>query len=104
MLHLQTVFEGSEVNTPDRGPREAEKHGVQAPVGYDAHVDGIPWSTFMVCYGTRGTPWTTVIDRGGLVRFNDFTPAKATHLVKLVDRLLAEDGSRESTQGEGQAP
>jgi hypothetical protein len=85
-FHLQTVFEGEKANTPERGPREAAKYG-KTPVAYDAHVDGARVSVFMHRFGTGGTPWTTVIDRKGKVRYNDFTAADADRLARLIDDL-----------------
>jgi len=87
LFHLQTVFEGHASNTVERGPKEARKHGITVPVGYDAHVDGIPLSTFMLRYGTGGTPWSVVIDKFGIVRFSDFTPEDPAILAQLIERL-----------------
>jgi len=85
-FHLQTVFEGEQANTPERGPREAAKFS-KAPVAYDAHVDGARVSVFMRRFGTGGTPWTTVIDKKGKVRYNGFTAADADSLAKLIADL-----------------
>ncbi len=87
LFHLQTVFEGRSTNTVESGPQETNKHKIKVPVGYDAHIDGVPISTFMLHYGTGGTPWITVIDKKGIVRFNGFAPAKAEVLVQLIDPL-----------------
>ena len=38
-------------------------------------------------YGTGGTPWSTVIDKKGIVRFNDFTPKSVDTLTDLIDQL-----------------
>ena len=90
LFHLQTVFEGHQTNTPERGPREAKKFAVQVPVGYDARLDGSRVSRFMQTFGTGGTPWTVVIDKKGIVRFSDFTPREPRSLVRLIDRLRAD--------------
>lgn len=86
LLHVQTVFEGAAENTPERGPKEALKYGIKAPVGFDARVDGARESLIMERYGTGGTPWTIVIDKKGVVRFNGFTPDSKT-LLALVQEL-----------------
>ena len=88
-LHLQTVFEGPESNNPERGAREAERQRVHVAVGHDARVDGSRLSLFMQRYGTGGTPWTTIIDRRGIVRMNRFTPERA-EMKRLIKALLAE--------------
>lgn len=88
-LHLQTVFEGAQSNTPERGAREAERQRVHVPVGHDARVDGSRLSLFMQRFGTGGTPWTTIIDRRGVVRMNRFTPQRA-EMKRMIEGLLAE--------------
>jgi hypothetical protein len=87
LFHLQTVFEGKTVNTAESGSKETDKYGIKVPVGYDAHIDGVPISTFMLHYGTGGTPWITVIDKKGIVRYNGFAPARAEDLAQLIDPL-----------------
>ena len=47
VFHLQTVWEGTHTNTPERGPKETDKFGVRVPVGFDAHAEGGRTSTFM---------------------------------------------------------
>ena len=87
IFQLQTVFEGQSVNTPETGHLETDKYGIQVPVGFNAHIDGVPVSEFMLHYGTGGTPWITVIDKTGIVRYNDFAPATAAVLERLIDPL-----------------
>jgi len=87
LVHLQTVFEGPRDNTPERGPKEAAKYGIKAPVGFDARVDGAAQSLVMERFGTTGTPWTIVIDRKGVVRFNGFTPPDSKTILALVQDL-----------------
>ena len=86
VFHLQTVFEGASTNTPERGPEEARKYGIQVPVAFDAHVDGARVSSFMAAYGTGGTPWSVVIGKDGVVRFSDFTPDGDT-LARVIEGL-----------------
>ena len=87
ICHIQTVFEGAKENTPERGPKVARKHGVRVPVGFDARVDGASQSLLMERFGTGGTPWTIVIDRKGIVRFNATTPTDSRTIVALVEEL-----------------
>lgn len=57
---VQTVFEGEDVNTPER-LRETQLHyDLDVPFGHDAAVDGYP--TVMRDYHTGGTPWFIVIN------------------------------------------
>jgi len=84
-LAVQTVFEGFDTNTPERALATAERYQLDIPVGHDG-APGTP-STLMRDYRTRGTPWTVIIDREGIVRYSDFhiEPARA---VELIDGLL----------------
>ena len=96
-LHLQTVFEGIETNTPARGAKEAKRQGIAVPTGHDARIDGSRVSLFMQRYGTGGTPWTTVIDRRGVVRLNSFTPEQA-ELRRTISSLVAEPAPQKTGQ------
>ena len=87
IFHLQTVFEGPDFNTPEKGPREAKTHDIQVPVGYDGHIDGDTTSVFMRHYGTGGTPWTIIIDKKGIVRVNEVTPNDVDRLTNLINDL-----------------
>jgi len=87
LCHIQTVFEGAKENTPERGPKEVGKHGIRAPVGFDARVDGAGQSLIMERFGTGGTPWTIVIDRKGIVRFNGTTPTDSRTILALIEEL-----------------
>ncbi len=90
-MHLQTVWEGTQTNTPERGPPAAKRHGVTVPVGFDGHIDGARLSTTMATNGTGGTPWTVVRDAKGVVRFNNFTGRITTEaFTKLIEKLRKE--------------
>jgi hypothetical protein len=86
-FHLQTVWEGQNVNKPEANRRVAKQFKIDVPIGYDAHVDGARLSIFMQQYSTGGTPWTVVIDKKGKVAFNAVTPKDASQLIKLIVRL-----------------
>ena len=91
MIHLQTVWEGTHTNTPERGPKETKKYGIKVPVAFDGHVDGSRLSIVMSRYGTGGTPWTIVIDKSGIVRVNEVTVRlNEEGLVRTIDKLLEE--------------
>ena len=84
---VQTTFEGYDSNTPAKALETAKRYDLKIPIGHSG-VSGKP-SKLMRNYRTGGTPWTIIIDRNGVVRFNDFhiTP-DAGHA--LITRLLAE--------------
>ena len=81
---VQTVFEGFSTNTAQRAWDTAREYGLDIPVGHDGS-DGRR-STIMRRYRTGGTPWVIIIDKKGIVRFNDFhVPADRAHVI--IDRL-----------------
>ena len=91
-FHLQTVWEGQEANKPETHERIAKHFKIKAPIGYDSHVDGARVSLVMQQYSTGGTPWTIIIDKKGIVRFNAATPADVGQLTTLIDKLRKEKG------------
>ena len=93
-FHLQTVWEAENTNTPERGPKEAEKYGIDVPVGYNGHVDGARLSVVMAQYGTGGTPWSIVIDKAGKVRYNAVSPADPAELDELIAKLSKKKSRR----------
>lgn len=69
---VQTVFEGFGTNTSFRAVDSLEEHGLSAiPVAHDAGAEEAG-SVLMRRYRSGGTPWTVLIDRTGVVRFNGF--------------------------------
>lgn len=84
---VQTAFEGFPVNTASAAVRTAEEFGLEIPFAHDGTKERP--SRIMQSYRTGGTPWTVIIDREGIVRFNgsQVTPESAG---ALIDRLLDE--------------
>lgn len=85
---VQTTFEGFSVNSAKVAETVGQQYDLKIPIGHTGS-DG-KRSGLMERYRTGGTPWVIVIDRNGVVRFNDF------HLpledgAKLIDRLVAGD-------------
>ena len=62
------------------------RHGLDVKIGHDAGRDQ-SGSVTMKRYRSRGTPWTVVIDRKGIVRFNAFH-LETDSAVSLIDELL----------------
>lgn len=85
-LTIQTTFEGKSTNTPQRGLATAKKFKLQIPVGHSEAKRGSP--QIMRDYRTGGTPWTVVVDKKGIVRFNDFhiKPADGTKLIETLKK------------------
>jgi len=86
-VSIQTVFEGFGANTPAKVPEMAKRYGFSFPMGHSGSEANR--SELMRNYRTAGTPWVIIIDKKGVVRYNDFhiSPAKAN---KLIETLRAE--------------
>lgn len=69
---IQTVFEGSEINTFDKLRVNQEQYGLNIPFGHDLPQEGDHYPSFMEDYRSGGTPWFTVIDPSGDVVYADF--------------------------------
>ena len=74
-LSIQTVFEGSWINTESKMDDIQDKYGLHDIVmghenGKD-HPSGHP--STMINYRSGGTPWAVIIDPKGKVIFNDFS-------------------------------
>ena len=86
---IQTVFEGHGANTAERGLDDLESFGLDIPFGHAPGSDGEGSPSIMRAYRSGGTPWTVIIDKSGVVRFDGFRiePERALAFVK---RLRAE--------------
>ncbi|MFT7623784.1 MAG: peroxiredoxin [Myxococcota bacterium] len=81
-IAIQTVFEGFGTNTAKRAKETADSFGLTCPVGHDGSEEtGKPG--VMGRYRSGGTPWTVIVDKTGLVRFNGFAikPRLAINLI-----------------------
>ncbi len=67
---IQTVFEGSWVNTQKKVRKTQLQYDLKMPMGHDP---GEERSFTMVDYRTGGTPWMILINPEGIVVFNDFS-------------------------------
>ncbi len=81
---IQTSFEGFRTNTFEQAREVARQYGLKIPFGQSGGRD--QRSALMRAYRTGGTPWTIIIDRDGIVRFNDYH-ISAAKAVRLIDRL-----------------
>jgi len=86
-IAVQTAFEGFSTNTPQSAKETANRYGLTIPIGHSGSSH--ERSTVMQRYRTGGTPWTVVVDREGIVRYNDFHIAPSD-AAALIDRLLKD--------------
>ena len=84
---VQTVFEGYQYNTFDHARRIVDRYALTIPVGQSG--ENGRRSPIMRNYRTGGTPWVIVIDRNGVVRYNDFR-IDGNAGIRLIRKLLAE--------------
>jgi len=87
---IQTVFEGSDVNTFDRLRENQRQYGLRVPFGHavpdTASADAVP--AIMEAYRSGGTPWFVVIAADGRVVYDGFR-IDAESLVKALRPLAA---------------
>lgn len=78
---IQTTFEGHGVNTVEKLKPTAAKYDLTMPFGQSKGSSGSP--DIMKKYRSGGTPWVVIIDKSGVVRFNDFhiSPENAGRLI-----------------------
>ncbi|MEE9333653.1 MAG: TlpA disulfide reductase family protein [Granulosicoccaceae bacterium] len=93
LLKIHTVFEGHNYQTTRKLKRYLIEKGISLPVGVDRHLGNDDLPETKKHYQTRGTPEIVMIDREGMIRFQQFggfDPAKAeTYL----ESLLGSTGS-----------
>lgn len=84
---VQTTFEGFSTNTIQAAKKIIKDYNLTMPVGHSGlnHQR----SQLMRNYNTGGTPWTIVIDKKGIVRFNGFH-LPTGELIMLIDDLRAQ--------------
>ncbi|MCP3980179.1 MAG: TlpA family protein disulfide reductase [bacterium] len=95
IVSIHTVFEGHDVQTPDRLREFVREKGMLHPVGIDAYEkpgDKIPVT--MTRYDTQGTPQIAIIDKQGLLVFNHFGSFDPVPVEFFLERLLKEEGPK----------
>jgi len=93
IVAVQTTFEGFQSNDINAAKEIIKRYDLKIPVGQSGSAN--ERSLLMQRYRTGGTPWVIIIDRSGIVRFNNFhiEPAQA---VNLIEELKKKKGSMES--------
>lgn len=84
---IQTTFEGYHTNTVEKLREMADRYELEIPFGQSAGQRGTP--EIMQNYRSGGTPWVVIIDKQGVVRFNDFHIARDA-AEQLIDRLKTD--------------
>ncbi len=92
VLSIHTVFEGHDVQGPERLREFVAEQGITHPVGIDAYrVPGDEIPITMDRYETGGTPHVAIVDKEGQLVFTHFGSFESEKIERLIDRLLVED-------------
>lgn len=86
-IAIQTVFEGYSFNSINAAKDIIKKYSLTMPIGHSGSSS--KKSEFMRNYKSGGTPWTVIIDKKGVVRFNDFH-AEVKDIIGYMDELKEE--------------
>ncbi len=89
LVKIHTVFEGHSYQTVRRLKSYIKEKGIDFPVGVDRHTDGQRLPETMRRYRTRGTPEMAVIDRDGLIRFQEFGYFEPGPVEAMIQSLIA---------------
>ncbi len=89
---VQTVFEGFSSNTFERAKEVAKQYALEIPIGQSG--ENGRRSELMGLYRTGGTPWVVIIDRSGVVRFNDFH-ISVSQATGMIEQLLEGQTNRD---------
>ncbi|MFQ5651559.1 MAG: peroxiredoxin family protein [bacterium] len=84
IIAVQTTFEGFAHNGLKQAREVAKRYSLDIPVGQSGTRR--EHSKLMASYRNGGTPWTIIIDKEGIVRYNDFHIAPA-NAIKVIQRL-----------------
>ncbi len=87
VVTIQTTFEGFGINNVEALSEIAAEYDLSIPIGHNGWP-GKP-SPLLFEYRARGTPWVVIIDKHGLIRFNNYylNPEKS---IKLIGQLKDE--------------
>lgn len=85
-LTIQTTFEGFGTNTLEEAQKIVNQYQLNIPAGHDAGLQS-SGSVVMQRYRSGGTPWTIVIDKEGIVKYNNFQ-AEASPMTSFIQSLL----------------
>jgi thiol-disulfide isomerase/thioredoxin len=87
---VQTVFEGYESNTFEKGIETLAEFALNIPMAQDGSAG--QRSSLLDPYMTGGTPWIIIIDQKGVVQFNGFR-IEPEEAVTTIDSLLSTESS-----------
>lgn len=90
LLSIHTVFEGHDVQTPERLRQFITEKKIRHPVAVDKPIAGSTIPATMRLYRTRGTPEMAIIDKEGRIRFQKFGSFDWFAAERLIRDLMRE--------------
>jgi len=90
IVSIHTVFEGFDYQSPDRLRRFLKRKKILHPVGVDRAIPGQRLPRTMRRWGTMGTPEVAIVDKKGIVRFQEFGGFDPRSAEALIRKLLKE--------------
>ncbi|MFP6711490.1 MAG: hypothetical protein VB913_07365 [Rhodospirillales bacterium] len=89
-ISIHTVFEGFDYQNPTKLKRFLRRKGIRHPVGVDRAIPGDRIPVTMRRYRTSGTPEIAIIDKKGVIRFQEFGGFDSRPVERLIRRLMRE--------------
>ncbi|MDH3627744.1 MAG: TlpA family protein disulfide reductase [Acidobacteriota bacterium] len=91
LVSIHTVFEGHDVQTPERLKAFVQEKGIRRPVGIDGYEIIDPeMPVTMKRFKTQGTPQIVIIGKDGKRVFDHFGIFNARSIEGFIDRLLRD--------------
>jgi len=90
IVSIHTVFEGFDYQSPDRLRKFLKRKKIHHPVGVDQAMRGQRLPQTMRRYGTMGTPEMAIVDKKGIIRFQEFGGFRPARAEALIRTLLLE--------------
>lgn len=89
IMGVHTVFEGHSIQTLEALKFYLKKNNITHPIANDLLISGHLPET-MKKYRTRGTPEVAIIDKKGVIRFQEFGFFDVAPVERLINKLLVE--------------
>jgi hypothetical protein len=89
-VSIHTVFEGFDYQTPAKLKQFLRRKKIHHAVGVDRAIPGDRIPRTMRLYRTSGTPEIAIIDKKGIIRFQEFGGFEFQPVERLIRRLLQE--------------
>ncbi len=89
-VSIHTVFEGFDYQNPAKLKQFLRRKRIHHPVGVDRAIPGDRIPQTMRLFRTSGTPEMAIIDKKGIIRFQEFGGFNFQPVERLIRRLILE--------------